>query len=308
MLFLTEKCFLSWLGGSETGPTIRHNFGGYVLFARAIYSRAVSPVFTTFTFLLTDTLSLLYSQQATFSSASSLPLLVPSSAASHGHFPAASPQQQLQTHGGGGGGGMKLEAVMENLQRQQAARLALEEKLRQAERDGNFRAAVETHMQQQALAFRRYHASVRGALAGAGAPSSDERYQGSIVGGGGGHLDLRRPPKRSDTDEEQDAEELEEQEDGGQDDDDLGEGDSVNEGDLEEEMEGVDGVLAQYPPLHALHSPKSALPLPRAQQPPYAAPRHPGSPSGLTAHTQPQQHEWTYEEQFKQVRILGAPH
>uniref|UniRef100_A0A3B4D4S6 AT-rich interactive domain-containing protein 3 n=1 Tax=Pygocentrus nattereri TaxID=42514 RepID=A0A3B4D4S6_PYGNA len=214
--------------------------------------------------------------QATFSSASGLPLLVPSSA-------------QQQSHGGGGG--MKLEAVMENLQRQQAARLALEEKLRQAERDGDFRAAVETHMQQQALAFRHYHASVRGALAGAGAPRQ---------------IDLRRPPQRSDTDEEQDAEELEDQENGGQDDDDdLGEGDSANEGDLEEEMEGVDSVLAHYPSRHSLHSPKSALPLARVQQPPYlTAPRQPGSPSGLATHTNPQQHEWTYQEQFKQLYEL----
>ncbi|KAI4889366.1 hypothetical protein NFI96_034055 [Prochilodus magdalenae] len=240
--------------------------------------------------------------QATFSSASGLPLLVPSSAASHGHFPAASPQQQQQSHGGGGGG-MKLEAVMENLQRQQAARLALEEKLRQAERDGDFRAAVETHMQQQALAFRRYHASVRGALAGAGAPSSVERHLVSS----GGQLDLRRPPQRSDTDEEQDAEDLEEQENGGQEDDDLGEGDSANEGDMDEGLEGAESVLAHYPPRHSLHSPKSALPLARVQQPPYmTAPRQSGSPSGLVAHTNPQQHEWTYEEQFKQVRVHPA--
>uniref|UniRef100_A0AAR2JRT5 AT-rich interactive domain-containing protein 3 n=1 Tax=Pygocentrus nattereri TaxID=42514 RepID=A0AAR2JRT5_PYGNA len=184
--------------------------------------------------------------QATFSSASGLPLLVPSSAASHGHFSAASPQQQQQSHGGGGG--MKLEAVMENLQRQQAARLALEEKLRQAERDGDFRAAVETHMQQQALAFRHYHASVRGALAGAG-----------------------------------------DQENG-------------------EEMEGVDSVLAHYPSRHSLHSPKSALPLARVQQPPYlTAPRQPGSPSGLATHTNPQQHEWTYQEQFKQSGKSSGP-
>uniref|UniRef100_W5LJK1 AT-rich interactive domain-containing protein 3 n=1 Tax=Astyanax mexicanus TaxID=7994 RepID=W5LJK1_ASTMX len=215
--------------------------------------------------------------QATFSSASSLPLLVPSSA---------------PHSGGGGAGGMKLEAVMENLQRQQAARLALEEKLRQAERDGDFRAAVETHMQQQALAFRRYHASVRGALAGAGAPGSAERH---------------RLSGRSDTDEEVDAEELEEQENGGEDDDDddLGEGDSLNEGGMEEEMEGVEGVLGHYPARLPLHSPNSALPLPRLQQPQYVpAPRQPGSPSGLSAHTHPQQHEWTYEEQFKQLYEL----
>uniref|UniRef100_A0A3B1IDS2 AT-rich interactive domain-containing protein 3 n=2 Tax=Astyanax mexicanus TaxID=7994 RepID=A0A3B1IDS2_ASTMX len=248
--------------------------------------------------------------QATFSSASSLPLLVPSSAVSHVHFPGASPQQQQQPHSGGGGaGGMKLEAVMENLQRQQAARLALEEKLRQAERDGDFRAAVETHMQQQALAFRRYHASVRGALAGAGAPGSAERHRlsGVGVGGGVGQLDLRRPPQRSDTDEEVDAEELEEQENGGEDDDDddLGEGDSLNEGGMEEEMEGVEGVLGHYPARLPLHSPNSALPLPRLQQPQYVpAPRQPGSPSGLSAHTHPQQHEWTYEEQFKQLYEL----
>ncbi|XP_066510103.1 AT-rich interactive domain-containing protein 3A-like isoform X1 [Hoplias malabaricus] len=217
--------------------------------------------------------------QASFSSADSLPLLIQSSGASHGHFPSASPQQQQQPHGGG----MKLEAVMENLQRQQAARLALEEKLRQAERDSGFRAAVESHIhQQQALAFRRYHASVRAA----------ERHRAS----GGA--------QRSDTDEDQDPEDLE---NGGQeeddDDDDLGEGDSANDADLDEEIEGVDSVLAHYPPRHSLPSPKSALSLARVPQPPYVtAPRQPTSPSGLTTHTHPQQqqHEWTYEEQFKQ--------
>lgn len=59
---------------------------------------------------------------------------------------------------------MKLEAVMENLQRQQAARLALEEKLRQAETDKDLRSMVESQMQRQAATFRHYRTEMRGAL------------------------------------------------------------------------------------------------------------------------------------------------
>ncbi|TRY81801.1 hypothetical protein DNTS_023124, partial [Danionella cerebrum] len=157
--------------------------------------------------------------QAAFSSASTLPLLV-SSAGAHGHS------------SGGGGGGMKLEAVMENLQRQQAARLALEEKLRQAEKEKDIRSMVESQIQQQALAFRHYQAAVRGAFA-AGAPSS-------------GHP-LQRAPD-SDIDDEDEEDDL----DRGMDDEerDLDEDDSMNEGGGDEEMEGP---LAHYPPRHAVY-------------------------------------------------------
>ncbi|XP_026884658.2 AT-rich interactive domain-containing protein 3A [Electrophorus electricus] len=231
--------------------------------------------------------------QAAFSSANNLPLHVPSST-SHSHFSGA------QSHSSSGTG-MKLEAVMENLQRQQAARLALEEKLRQAEKDKDIRSMVESQIQQQALAFRHYQASVRGAFAG-GAPnspgsSSSERHRN--------HHDVQRLAERvddSDIDDEQDVDrEMDE------DDRDLEEDDSMNEGLGDDDLEGP---LAHYPPRHTLHSgagqsPKSisALPLSRVQ-PPYAVPRQPESPSALAPHVQSQHHEWTYEEQFKQLYEL----
>ncbi|XP_062874023.1 AT-rich interactive domain-containing protein 3A [Trichomycterus rosablanca] len=201
--------------------------------------------------------------QATFSTASALPLLMASG--THSHFSAA------HSHHPTAGAGMKLEAVMENLQRQQAARLALEEKLRgQAEKDKEFRAVLEHHHhQQQALAFRHYQASVRGALAAHRLPAA------------------QRATDESDADDERTAMDDEEDER------DLEEEDSMNEGDE------LEGAISHYPPRHAVHtgedeSPKSAHALTRVQAP-YTVARQTESPSA-----QPQHHEWTYEEQFKQ--------
>ncbi|XP_051534534.1 AT-rich interactive domain-containing protein 3A isoform X2 [Myxocyprinus asiaticus] len=213
--------------------------------------------------------------QAAFSSANTLPLLVSSSSA--------------HSHSSGGGGGMKLEAVMENLQRQQAARLALEEKLRQAEKEKDIRSMVESQIQQQALAFRHYQEAVRGAFAG-GAPKSPMASLGH--------------PDEQIVDSDIDDDDL----DRGMDDDerDLEEDDSMNEGGGDEDLEGP---LAHYPPRHAVYSgagqsPKSTpIHLSRVQ-PSYAAPRQAESPSGLAPQAQSQHHEWTYEEQFKQLYEL----
>ncbi|CAM4539957.1 unnamed protein product [Leuciscus chuanchicus] len=215
--------------------------------------------------------------QAAFSSASTLPLLVSSSSA---HSQSS------------GGGGMKLEAVMENLQRQQAARLALEEKIRQAEKDKDIRSMVESQIHQQALAFRHYQAAVRGAFA-AGAPNSSS-----------GHPNERTAD--SDIDDDDDDADLDM--DRGMDDEerDLDEDDSLNEGGGDEDLEGP---LAPYPPRHAVYpgagqSPKSTpIHLSRIQ-PPYPGPGQAESPSGLAPQSQSQHHEWTYEEQFKQLYEL----
>ncbi|XP_057176901.1 AT-rich interactive domain-containing protein 3A isoform X2 [Triplophysa rosa] len=211
--------------------------------------------------------------QDAFSPANTLPLLVSSSGA---HSQSS------------GGGGMKLEAVMENLQRQQAARLALEEKLRQAEKEKDIRAMVESQIQQQALAFRHYQAAVRGAFAG-GAPKSP---MASL-----GHPAERIADSDIDDDDDPDL-------DRGMDDEDrdLEEEDSMNEGGGDEDLEGP---LAHYPPRHALYpglgpSPKSTPVHLSRVQPPYPAPRQTESPNGLAPQAQSQHHEWTYEEQFKQ--------
>ncbi|XP_073807021.1 AT-rich interactive domain-containing protein 3A isoform X5 [Danio rerio] len=188
---------------------------------------------------------------------------------------------------------MKLEAVMENLQRQQAARLALEEKLRQAEKEKDIRSMVESQIQQQALAFRHYQAAVRGAFA-AGVPNSSSGHP----------LERRAESDIDDEDDEDDDPEL----DRGMDDEerDMDEDDSMNEGGGDEDLEGP---LAHYPPRHAVYpgagqSPKSTpIHLSRVQ-PPYPAPRQAESPSALAPQAQSQHHEWTYEEQFKQLYEL----
>lgn len=209
-------------------------------------------------------------QQAAFSSATPLPLLVAASGA-HGHISGA------HSHQPPGSAGMKLEAVMENLQRQQAARLALEEKLRsQAGKDKDIRAVLEQQQQQQELAFRHYQASVRGALAAHRMAAAVPRTTDDS------DADDERTALDDDDEDERDMEEEEY---------------SVNDGD---DFEGP--TLGQYAPRHAAarsgetESPKSAHALTRVQAP-YAVARQPESP-----HAQPQHHEWTYEEQFKQVR------
>ncbi|XP_052448404.1 AT-rich interactive domain-containing protein 3A-like isoform X2 [Carassius gibelio] len=210
--------------------------------------------------------------QAAFSSASSLPLLVCSSGA-HSHS--------------SGGSGMKLEAVMENLQRQQATRLALEEKLRQADKEKEIRSMVESQIHQQAIAFRHYQAAVRGAFA-AGAPNQTHELTAD-----------------SDIDDvEEDDPDLDRGM--GDEDRDLEEDDSMNEAGGDEDMEGP---LAHYPPHHAVYpgdgqSPKSTPILMSRVQPTYSAPRQTESPSGLAPQAQSQHHEWTYEEQFKQLYEL----
>lgn len=209
-------------------------------------------------------------QQAAFSSATPLPLLV-AAPGTHGHISGA------HTHQPPGSAGMKLEAVMENLQRQQAARLALEEKLRsQAEKDKDIRAVLEQQQQQQELALRHYQASVRGALAA-------HRMAA--------HRMAAAPRATDDSDADDERTALDDDED----ERDMQEEDSANDGD------DFERSLAHYAPRHPARSgetesPKSAH-APSRIQAPFTMARQPESP-----HAQPQHHEWTYEEQFKQVR------
>ncbi|KAI3372305.1 hypothetical protein L3Q82_022673 [Scortum barcoo] len=220
--------------------------------------------------------------QGCFSAASSLPLQA-SSASSHSPFPGAQPHQP-------GSGGMKLEAVMENLQRQQAARLALEEKLRQADSDKDLRSMVESQIHQQALAFRHYQAAMRGALAAGVANSSS----GVTLP----HMEARRadeddPPSRLDSDDKERDED----------------GDDSNDPELmDEEEEGEDDVALTHfqhlhPSLHGACLPPKGAPVHLLARVPaaFAPGRRADSPSA-----QPQsQHEWTYEEQFKQTQHLN---
>uniref|UniRef100_A0A3Q3J2A3 AT-rich interactive domain-containing protein 3 n=1 Tax=Monopterus albus TaxID=43700 RepID=A0A3Q3J2A3_MONAL len=203
-------------------------------------------------------------------------------ASSHNPFPAAPSTQP-------GSGGMKLEAVMETLQRQQAARLALEEKLRQAEKEEDLRSMMESQIHQQALAFRHYQAAMRGALAAGVANSSP--------GGTLPHMEVRRPAEdrnssRTDSDDNERDEEL----------DDIEEQEVMEEEEDENDV-GLNHYQHRQSSLQAASlSPKSAQMHLMSRVPAAFAPaRGAESPS---VHPQPQHHEWTYEEQFKQVRHL----
>ncbi|XP_036792432.1 AT-rich interactive domain-containing protein 3A isoform X2 [Oncorhynchus mykiss] len=241
--------------------------------------------------------------QAAFSSSSNLPLLV-SSASTHSHFPGSHSQSQQPS-----GGGMKLEAVMENLQRQQAARLALEEKLRQAEKEKDLRSMVESQIHQQALAFHHYQAAVRGAFAAGVANSSPSLARSAEPGLAVHHsFDARRHSERADdSDMDDDPEGM----DRCMNDDDRNlDGDDMdNEGVVDDEdEEDMEGALSHYQPHHPMHpgaghSPKGTPVQFMSRIPPsFVAPRQLESPGGMAP--QSQNHEWTYEEQFKQLYEL----
>ncbi|XP_031156329.1 AT-rich interactive domain-containing protein 3A isoform X1 [Sander lucioperca] len=216
--------------------------------------------------------------QGSFSPASSIPIPAPS-ASSHSAFPGVQSQQPAS-------GGMKLEAVMENLQRQQAARLALEEKLRQAETEKDLRSMVESQIHQQALAFRHYQAAMRGALAAGVANSSLP------------HMEVRRAAE--DGSSSRPGSHGKEREE---------EGDDMEEQDImdEEEEEGEDDVGLN----HYQHRASS---LQGAGLPPKSSPMHlmarapaafaPARRAESPSAPQPQHHDWTYEEQFKQLYEL----
>nr|XP_046207483.1 AT-rich interactive domain-containing protein 3A-like isoform X2 [Oncorhynchus gorbuscha] len=233
--------------------------------------------------------------QAAFSSPNNLPLLV-SSASTHSHFPGSHSQSQQPSSGG-----MKLEAVMENLQRQQAARLALEEKLRQAEKEKDLRSMVESQIHQQALAFHHYQAAVRGAFAAGVANSSPSLARSAEPGLAVHHsFDPRRHSERADdSDMDDDPEGM----------DRCMNDDMDNEGVVDDEdEEDMEGALSHYQPHNPMrpgagHSPKGTpVQFMSIIPPSFVAPRRLESPGGMAP--QSQNHEWTYEEQFKQLYEL----
>ncbi|CDQ93645.1 unnamed protein product [Oncorhynchus mykiss] len=240
--------------------------------------------------------------QAAFSSTCNLPLLV-SSASTHSHFPGSHSQSDQPN-----GGGMKLEAVMESLQRQQAARLALEEKLRQAEKEKDLRSMVESQIHQQALAFRHYQAAVRGAFAAGiansslGLASSAERELALPHS-----LDARRHSAKADSDMDDDPEGMDR---GINDDNRDMDGDGMDNEGIVDDEEDMEGALSHYHPRHPIppqagDSPKDTLVHLKSRAPPsFAAPRQSETPGGMAP--QSQQHEWTYDEQFKQVKLTST--
>ncbi|MEQ2174982.1 hypothetical protein GOODEAATRI_013390 [Goodea atripinnis] len=175
-------------------------------------------------------------------------------------------------HAAAGGSGTRLEAVMENLQRQQAARLAVEEKLRQAENNRNFCSIVQSQIHRQALAFSHYHGAMGSSLAaGAGSSTGVTLLQREDEDG------ISKPC----TDDKERKER----------------GDYTDEQEITDEEEDEEDMsnpshLRQSGLCSACVSPKGATVrflntdrVPRTESP--------------SAHSH---QEWTYEEQFKQVR------
>lgn len=169
---------------------------------------------------------------------------------------------------------------MENLQRQQAARLALEEKLRQAEKEKDLCCMVESQIHQQALAFRRYQAAMHGALA-AGVESSPSGVTLS-------HMEVRICNENGKSSPDSDVKERDEEAE-----------DAEEQDVMEEEAEDRDGVgLNHYQHRHS--SLQDACMSQHLMARAVFAPA--GRAESPSSHGQSQQHEWTYEEQFKQVR------
>lgn len=223
--------------------------------------------------IVTTTLSFL--QQRSFSSASILPLQA-SSASSQSLFHGAQCHQP-------GSGGMKLEAVMETLQRQQAARLALEEKTEE-----DLRSTMESQMHQQAEAILHCQAAVRGGVT-AGVTNSDPAVSPW-------HLEIQRDHEDGDS-SRPDGEHMERAEE----EDDMDDHEILNKRVKGEDDFGLTHYQHRQSSLgEPCVPPQTAKMLLMAGVPPaFALSRRSASPS---AHHPPQHHEWTYEEQFKQVR------
>ncbi|XP_072270090.1 AT-rich interactive domain-containing protein 3C [Pyxicephalus adspersus] len=232
--------------------------------------------------------------QAAFPASTSLPSLLVATSSHHSSpFSVSRPTQPSQT--GSAGGGMRLEAVMENLQRQQAARLALEEKIRQ-EKDRELRCLVESRIQQQALAIRHYQAAVRAAAVAAVTTPSISKTTNTTTITTASNATLsqnrtslifpRTPMQKSDDEESKHKSEGEEAD---FDDEDMDDEEGEEE---EEHMEMNSNIQPGSPSKGLARVNQSQLPNTSSQS-------HSLSPNGQSG-----QHEWTYEEQFKQLYEL----
>ncbi|XP_077457953.1 AT-rich interactive domain-containing protein 3A [Stigmatopora argus] len=181
---------------------------------------------------------------------------------------------QAQRHG------MKLKAVMENLQRQQAERLALDDKLRPSgkERDLCPMSMVESRIHQQALAFRHYQTAMHGALAAGSPPGSPPGFTRSATQVCGACEDRSSPRNSMENGEMEDSQDMDEQEA------------------LEDEREPSN----HYEETCLSEKSESVHPMSRVPGGSFLGRRPECPPRPL----QPQHHEWTYEEQFKQLYEL----
>lgn len=168
---------------------------------------------------------------------------------------------------------------METLQRQQAARLALEKK---TEKD--LRSTVDSQVHQHAEAILHCQAAMRGDVT-AGGTNSDTAVSPW-------HLEIRRDHEDGDSSRP----DFEHMERGTEEEDDMDDHEILNKRAKGEEDFGHRQSSLGEPCV----PPQTAKMLLMAGVPPaFALSRRSASPS---AHQPPQHHEWTYEEQFKQVR------
>ncbi|XP_068128519.1 AT-rich interactive domain-containing protein 3C isoform X2 [Hyperolius riggenbachi] len=193
---------------------------------------------------------------------------------------------------------MRLEAVMENLQRQQAARLALEEKLRQ-EKDRELRCLVESRIQQQALAIRHYQAAMRAATTTTVVTSpinsnTTNTTTTTTIASSSALVQNRTPlifpPTPVRKMEEEEPKSRSEGEEADFEDDDID--DEEGEEEEEEAMEMSSNAQPGSPGKGLSRGNQSHLPNTSSQT-------NTLSPNGQSGH-----HEWTYEEQFKQLYEL----
>lgn len=182
---------------------------------------------------------------------------------------------------------MKLEAVMENLQRQQTARLALEEKLRHAETKKNLRSLMEAQIHQQAAAFRHYQTAMRGALTA--------EVANSLSGVTLPHVDVCRADDDEDSSRPGSEDKLR-----AEGEDVVGEPEIANEEECEDAV-GLNHYQHRLSSLQATCVPPPSTPMFLMTRVPatFASSGRAESPS---ENSQSQHPEWTYEEQFKQVR------
>lgn len=176
-----------------------------------------------------------------------------------------------------GGAGTKLQAVMENLQRQQAARLALEEKITLTQTDVH--SFVESHINRSVRAFHRYQSAMQDVLRA--------EVTNSLSGVPLSHLKIRRAHGKADAPRPPCP-------NVGRDREDMGE--AVEQMKDEEDFE-VNRCHLRQPSVVGLCAPPQMSVM--AGAPTCVSPaRCAESPSASAT----QQHGWTYEEQFKQVR------
>uniref|UniRef100_A0AAY4B4A1 AT-rich interactive domain-containing protein 3 n=1 Tax=Denticeps clupeoides TaxID=299321 RepID=A0AAY4B4A1_9TELE len=207
----------------------------------------------------------------------------------------------------GGAAGVKLEAVMEQLQRQQQARLEMEEKERRL-RESHIMYAQQVAAQQAILAAARAQgAGFMGKALGAGMP--------------GGVGPLSRASTQSSVDSEREDEEERGRDSGEDDDDDEEEEEEMMEGDEGSEEEDGEASGLEYLRKQSLALQQGVARLPprpynsfsgsapatgpqRAPSPPVRVKQEPEeslSPAGPHSSTSPNgQADWGYEDNFKQ--------